>query len=241
MTKERIHQLISFIDLTTLNDTDNSKTVQQLVDKANKGIDGTLPAAVCVFPNFGNFAKSITSLNVAVVGGCFPSGQTSTAAKIAELKEIANTSVDEVDIVINRGEMIAGNLDYVAAEIRAAKETIGSKHLKVILESGQLSAQEIEKASQIAIESGADFIKTSTGKSTIGATAEAARIMCEVIRTSGKSIGFKPSGGIRNYADAMIYYTIVEEILGQEWLTAERFRIGASSLYDNLAKDLQSI
>lgn len=239
MTKERIHQLISFIDLTTLNDTDNESTIKELVEKANAGINGTRPAAVCLFPNFGQFAKSLTTLNVAVVGGCFPTGQTTTEAKIAELKEIAKTNVDEVDIVINRGQMIAENYDYVANEIRASKDAIGNKHLKVILESGQLEDHHIKKASSIAINNGADFIKTSTGKTAIGATPSAARIMCEEIKKSGKNIGFKPSGGIRTYEDANTYYEIVEEILGANWLSPNLFRIGASSLYDTLGIELE--
>jgi deoxyribose-phosphate aldolase len=241
MTKELIHQLISFIDLTSLNDTDNKKVIEDLVKKANTGIDGVLPAAVCVFPNFGQHAKSLTSLHVAVVGGCFPSGQTSTEAKIAELREIAKSNVDEVDIVINRGELLAGNYDYVANEIKQSNQTLGTKHLKVILESGQLNSEQIKKAAEIAIDNGADFIKTSTGKSAIGATTEAATIMCDVIKNSGKTIGFKASGGIRTYTDAMNYFNIVNDILGEEWLTPKRFRIGASTLFDNLAKDLDTL
>jgi deoxyribose-phosphate aldolase len=240
-TKEQIHQLISFIDLTTLGDTDNEATIEKLVLKANKGIDGILPAAICVFPNFGNLAKSQTNLKVAVVGGCFPSGQSITEAKISELNEIAKTKVDEVDIVINRGELIAGNYDYVGNEIHSIKNVIGNKHLKVIIESGQLSSDQIIKAAEIAIENGADFIKTSTGKSATGATVEAAEIMCNAIKNSGKRIGFKASGGIRSYEDAMQYYSVVKAILGEEWLYPELFRIGASSLYDALENDLMSI
>ncbi|MCB9224406.1 MAG: deoxyribose-phosphate aldolase [Crocinitomicaceae bacterium] len=241
MTKESIHQLISFIDLTSLNDTDNQEAVAALVDKANKGILGSTPAAVCVFPNFGQYARSLTKLNVAVVGGCFPTGQTTTEAKIAELQDIATLPVDEVDIVINRGELIAGNYDYVANEISLSKKAIGSKHLKVILESGQLNEWQIKKASEIAIDNGADFIKTSTGKINVGATVPAARIMCEAIARSGKKVGFKASGGIRTYEDAMNYYRIVHEVLGENWLTPELFRIGASSLFDNLEIELQML
>lgn len=245
MTKTQIQQLISFIDLTTLGNKDNEKSVRDLIVKANKCAGGIAPAAVCIFPQFGDFAKGLTDIQVAVVGGCFPTGQTSLEAKAAELRIIALSSVDEVDIVINRGEAVAENWDYLANEVKQARDIIGEKKLKVILESGELTSSELQMASMISIENGADFIKTSTGKIEIGATPEAAEIMCQEIHLANsktaKKVGFKASGGIRTFQDAMLYHDIILNKLGEEWLTPELFRIGASSLYDNLINDLNAL
>ncbi len=239
--KDLILKLISFIDLTTLNDTDNNKSVLKLVEKANKGFNNTHPAAVCVFSNFGHIAKQHIkpNINVAVVSTCFPTGQTLTAAKLYEIELVNQTNVDEVDIVINRGEFLAGNLDFITNEISEIRKRLPNKHLKVILETGELESDEdILVASKLAMEAGADFIKTSTGKASVGSTPQAVYLMCQEIKKfnieTGKKIGIKPAGGIRTLDDAIELYKIVKFVLGNDWLTPKLFRIGASSLYDNL-------
>ncbi|HIP36687.1 MAG TPA: deoxyribose-phosphate aldolase [Crocinitomix sp.] len=246
--KDLILKLISFIDLTTLNDTDNNQTVLKLVEKANKGFKNTFPAAVCVFSNFGNLAKENVSanINVAVVSTCFPTGQTLTQAKLSEIELVNNTKIDEVDVVINRGEFLAGNLDYITNELVEIRKRLPNKHLKVILETGQLKTEEdILVASKLAMASGADFIKTSTGKAKIGSTPEAVFVMCKEIKRfyieTGKKIGIKPAGGIRTLEDALTLYKIVNEVLGKDWLTPKLFRIGASSLYDNLIESYNKL
>lgn len=246
-TRSSLLQLVSFIDLTSLEATDHEESLITLVRKANEGYQGIHPAAVCVYPNFGKFVAGHVQIPIqtAVVGGCFPSGQTMTPAKISELAEIEKLPVQEVDIVINRGEFLAGNFDFVADEIRQMRKAVPSKKLKVILETGELKSTDlIQKASEIAIEAGADFIKTSTGKCTIGASPEAAEVMCGVIaahyKNTGKRIGFKPSGGIRRIEDALQYAEIVHKNLGADWLTPTLFRIGASSLYDTLIAELKN-
>lgn len=245
ISRSELLQLISFIDLTSLESTDNTESVIPLINKANDGFDGTFPAAVCVYPNLGKVVSERVNsgISVAVVGGSFPSGQTIAAAKIAELQSINMLPVHEVDIVINRGLILQGKYDLVAREIKAMRDVIPNKKLKVIIESGELKTPElIRKASAIAIENGADFIKTSTGKSSVGATTEVAKVMCEVIhdflKNDGIKIGFKPSGGIKTVEQALIYRNIVRDILGDEWLHPDYFRIGASSLYDALIKQI---
>jgi deoxyribose-phosphate aldolase len=248
INKELILKLISFIDLTTLNDTDNNETVLKLINKANSGFEGVFPAAICVFSNFGDLAKQHVndSINVAVVSTCFPTGQTLTTAKLYEIELVNQTNVDEVDIVINRGEFLAGNLKYVSNEISEIRKRLPKKHLKVILETGELERKEdIFVASKLAIEAGADFIKTSTGKASIGSTPEAVFYMCEEIKRhhleTGEKIGIKPAGGIRTIDDAIILYKIVKQVLGDEWLNPQLFRVGASSLYDNLIKSYNKL
>ena len=246
-TNQIILKMISFIDLTSLESTDSRTTIDWLVDKANEGVDGTFPAAVCVYPNLGDYLRNTlrSEINAAVVGGAFPTGQTFTQAKLEEIRLIAQTKVDEVDIVINRGDLLCGKYEQVHDEIASIKMLIGNKHLKVILETGELEMQEhVQKASEIAIEAGADFIKTSTGKMVRGADPESVYTMSRVIKrhfeATGKKVGIKPSGGIRTYDDALLYYRIIDNILGEEWLSPELFRIGASSLYDNLKEELNA-
>lgn len=246
--KHIIRQLISCIDLTSLNNTDDEKAIQPLISKANKGFDKTYPAAVCTFSNFGSYVRTSlnSSIKTAVVGSCFPTGQTLSASKIQEARAIAETPVNELDIVINRGDALSGNHQLIFDEIQSVRAAIGNLHLKVILETGELKEEDlIKQIAQIAIDAGADFIKTSTGKSAIGATPEAVQWMCEVIQVhhqkTGQKIGIKPSGGIRTLKDALTYYTIVESILGTEWLNPTYFRIGASSLYDQLIADYKAL
>ena len=244
ISSDLILKLISFIDLTSLSNTDNRTIIKSLIDKANLGFKDQLPAAVCVFSNFGDYVKQNISsdINVAVVSTCFPSGQTIQKAKFLEIECVNETNIDEVDIVIPRGEFLANNFSYVANEISKIKSLLADKHLKVILETGELGTEEnIRKASQIAMQSGADFIKTSTGKMSIGSTPEAVYYMCTEIAKhhlkTGVKIGIKPAGGIRNLNDALVIYKIVKTILGEDWLNPELLRIGASSLYDNLINE----
>lgn len=243
LTPQLINTLISFIDLTSLGSNDSTETVDRLVKKATQGFSGTTPAAVCVFPEYGPFVKQNlpTQIKTAVVGGNFPTGRTFTQAKLKEIECICQTGVDEIDIVLNHGHFFDQNYTAIINEISAIKQVMGSKHLKVILETGILGSEEnIRIASELAIEAGADFIKTSTGKTTIGASPEAVATMCETIKNhakkTGKKIGIKPSGGIRTPEDAITYYSIIKAILGEEWLTPTLFRLGASSLFDNLIK-----
>lgn len=242
---QNLLQIFSSIDLTSLESTDHGNTLDLLLKKANTKIDNRHVAAVCVYSNLGDFVKRNLnqSIKTAVVGGCFPSGQTLTEAKVEELKLIEVTNVDEVDIVINRGAFLAGDYDYVRNELLAMRKAVPSKILKIILETGELkNSDQIRKASEIAIECGADFIKTSTGKSATGATPEAAEIMCEVIKNhftkTGKKIGFKPSGGIRTIEQALTYLEIVKRVNGENWIQPELFRIGASTLYDVVVAEL---
>jgi len=241
LSAELILKLISLIDLTSLNHTDNQKNISTLVNKANKGFKSIFPAAVCVFPNFGAYAKSNirADINVAVVSTCFPSSQTLQKVKFFEIECVNEIQIDEVDIVINRGEFLSGNYEYVSNEIIEIKKRIPLKHLKVILETGELKTEHnIRLASELAIKSGADFIKTSTGKMTTGSTPEAVYYMCsEILRhykSTGEKVGIKPAGGIKTIEDAIVIYKIVNSVLGQDWLNSNLLRIGASSLYDNL-------
>ena len=241
ISREIILKLISFTDLTSLEPTDNAKTLEKIINKANHGFNGVYPAAVCVYPNLGPLVKKQlnNSVKTAVVGGSFPTGQATTATKIFELSELEKTEINEVDIVINRGEFLLGNYDYVFKELSAMRKTIPSKTLKVILETGELKEPDlIAKAANIAIESGADFIKTSTGKCAVGATPEAVQVMCRQIarhhQKTNQLVGIKPSGGVRTPEQALTYYDLVLNELGAGWLTPDLFRIGASSLYDLL-------
>lgn len=241
MDNSLILKLIQLIDLTSLDSTDSKKTIDKLIKKGNADFHGVRVAALCTYAGFGTYLKTNAhpKLKIAVVGGCFPSGQTLSKAKIEECKLIAETPVDEIDIVLNRGDFFDQNYEAIVNEIREIKNVIGEKHLKVILETGDYSTQEeIKKVSLLAIEGGADFIKTSTGKSGIGASPEAVYTMCQIIKShydqTNKRIGIKPSGGIRTPEQALTYYQIVQEILGEDWLNADLFRIGASSLYDQL-------
>ena len=239
MNQEQILKIINLIDLTSLDNSDNRESINKLITKANDGFKGTYPAAVCVYSNYSELLS--LSLNrpikSAVVAGYFPSGQASLESKQKEYELIANSAIDEVDIVINRGELIAGNIDFTASEIKMARDILSTKTLKVIIESGDLNLQQIGTASKIAINSGADFIKTSTGKGKTGATTEAAKIMCQEIKNSKKKVGFKVSGGIRSIKDVILYTEIVSQVLGKEQLNNGSFRIGASSLYNELIEE----
>ena len=248
-SKEMLETALSCIDLTTLNSTDTISSVAAFTEKVNtyplefSGVKNV--AAICVYPNMAHTVKTtlkVPNIQIAAVAGGFPSSMTFTKIKIDEAHLAVMAGASEIDIVLPLWEFLDGNYDSCIKEISAIKKAIGDAHLKVILESGVLTIDQIWQASNLAIEAGADFIKTSTGKLPQAASPEAAYVMCMAIRQhfeeTGKKIGFKPAGGIVTPEDAMLYLTIVQEILGDEWLTPELFRIGASRLANNLLEKI---
>lgn len=251
VTPENLAACLGFMDLTTLNSSDTEERVATFTNKVNKFKsnypDYPTPAAICVYPNLGKCVKenlTAPDVNVAVVAAVFPNAQSFLEVKRLECKMAVESGADEVDIVLALNSFLAGNLEKAANEIRTIKSVIGEKHLKVILETGALATPEkIAAASFLAMEAGADFIKTSTGKQEPAATPMAAIVMCECIKAyyekSGKKIGFKPAGGMVAAKDAICYYAIVDTILGKEWLNKELFRLGASRLANNLLGELE--
>lgn len=241
VNKALVLELISYIDLTTLSDADTNESVLKLVAKANLGFEGIHPAAICSYSQFGNLVRENLAPNMqtVVVGLGFPSGVTATEEKVQDAEAILNSGAEELDIVLNHKDFIENNYSKIHREISLIKSTLGNKHLKVILETGELKTLEnIRKASVIACNAGANFIKTSTGKTVTGSTPEAVHQMCAVIadhfQKTGQQVGIKPSGGIRTFEEAALLHLIVKKTLGDTWLTPTLFRIGASSLYDNL-------
>ena len=243
----------SMMDLTTLKTDDTPASVLKLVKKVNDfqlaRPDWPLPASVCVYSNFASVVKDarLCDFNITVVSACFPSSQSFLEVKLKECEMAVEQGADEVDIVLALNAFLAGDYEAAAEEIRqirscidAVAEKQGRKvHLKVILETGLLRTPEkIATASFLAMEAGADFIKTSTGKVDVNATPTAAYVMCECIAKyyalTGKTIGFKPAGGISSAADALCYYSIVSSILGKEWLNKELFRFGVSRVANSL-------
>jgi deoxyribose-phosphate aldolase len=251
LNKEALIKYIGLIDLTSLNSADTSSKILGLVEKVNN-FNTAFPkypsvAAMCVYPNFTKLLKSnlkAKNVKIAVVAGAFPSSQSFKEVKIAECKMAVENGADEVDIVLALNKFLDKKYEETKSEIRDIKAVIGDKHLKVILETGVLKEEHlIDYAAEIAIESGADFIKTSTGKIEPAATPEAAYIMCQQIKryyeTTGKRIGFKPAGGISTPKEAALYFAIVENVLGEEWLTPQLFRFGASRLANNLLTEVE--
>ena len=200
-----------------------------------------------MYPNFAAIVKNtleVDGVNIACVSGGFPSSQTFIEVKVAETALAIVDGADEIDIVISIGKFLSGDYEGMCEEIQELKEVCKEHHLKVILETGALkSASNIKKASILSMYSGADFIKTSTGKQQPAATPEAAYVMCEAIKEyyqkTGNKIGFKPAGGINTVNDAIIYYTIVKELLGEEWLDNQLFRLGTSRLANLLLSDIK--
>ncbi|WMI93400.1 deoxyribose-phosphate aldolase [Bacteroides fragilis] len=250
-TEEVKKFLFNCIDLTTLNTTDSDESVMRFTEKVNQ-FDNEFPdlknvAAICVYPNFAQVVKDtleVEGVNIACVSGGFPSSQTFTEIKIAETAMAVADGADEIDIVIPVGAFLNGDYETMCEEIMELKETCKAHHLKVILETGALkTASNIKKASILSMYSGADFIKTSTGKQQPAATPEAAYVMCQAIKEyheqTGNKIGFKPAGGINSVNDALIYYTIVKEILGEEWLSNKLFRLGTSRLANLLLSEIK--
>lgn len=237
---------VSMIDLTTLEGKDSEGKVYAMCQKAKYPLEGApeIPhvAAVCVYPNLIRTAKNAlegSGVNVASVATAFPSGQSPMKLKVEEVKKVVQMGADEVDMVISRGEFLEGNYDYTFKEVQAIKEACGEAHLKVILETGELETfDNVRRASIISMLAGADFIKTSTGKVQPAATLPVTLVMLEAIRDfyneTGKIVGMKPAGGIKTTKDAISYLCLVKETLGDMWLTPDLFRMGASSLLNDL-------
>lgn len=250
-TQEVYKKLYSCIDLTTLNTTDTREDVWKFTEKVNdfegshSDIDNV--AAICVYPNFAETVKeALTAQNVkiACVSGGFPSSQTFPEVKVAETALAVANGADEIDIVLNLGFFFEESYQELAEEISEIKHACRDAHLKVILETGALkAASNIMKTSILSLYSGADFLKTSTGKVYEGATLEATYVMCTTIKEyyqkTGIKAGFKASGGIVTTEDAVKYYTVVKEVLGEEWCNNELFRIGASRLATNLLESVK--
>jgi deoxyribose-phosphate aldolase len=245
-TPDELKTIFSLLDLTTLNSDDNDETARRFTGRLNgfaEAFPGWPPvAAICIYPLLADeVRKTLTApgVKVAAVGAGFPSSQTFLAVKVAECGLLASKGVDEIDVVISAGKFIAGDYMDVLNELILIREACTGVTLKVILETGLLrSAEEIRLASLIAMEAGADFIKTSTGKVAVSATPEAVQVMVTAIgdyfSVTGRPVGIKPAGGIAEVPDALTYYRIVEEKLGSDWLVPARFRIGASRLANNL-------
>ena len=242
--------LFNCIDLTTLNTTDSDESVMKFTQNVNR-FDEEHPdlknvAAICVYPCFAEIVKDtleVEDVKIACVSAGFPSSQTFTEVKVAETAMAILDGADEIDIVIAVGKFLSGDYEGLCDEISELKETCKDKHLKVILETGALgSTANIKKAAILSMYSGADFIKTSTGKQQPAATPEAAYVMCQAIKEyyeqTGNKIGFKPAGGINSVNDALVYYTIVKEVLGEEWLTNKLFRLGTSRLANLLLSEI---
>lgn len=242
--------LFSCIDLTTLKTTDSEESVLKFTEKVNEFEDKypDLPnvAAICVYPCFAQIVSQsleVEEVGIACVSAGFPSSQTFPEIKIAETSLALKDGATEIDIVISVGKFLSGDYEGMCDEIEELKAICGEHHMKVILETGALgSASNIKKASLLAMYSGADFIKTSTGKQEPAATPEAAYVMCKAIKEyydkTGRKVGFKPAGGINSVQDAIVYYTIVKEVLGEEWLNNETFRLGTSRLANLLLSEI---
>lgn len=232
---------LSLIDLTTLTPCDTEASVRGLAERAmafySEFPDLKNVASICVYPPFVECVGLVVDgspMRITSVAGGFPASQTFMEVKALEVAMAIESGADEIDVVISVGKVIEGNYDEVESELELLREECDDATLKVILETGELRSEEkIYDAAMIAMEAGADFIKTSTGKSAISATPEAVIVMCQAIKEhfeeSGQMVGIKVAGGVRTPQDAALYYTIVEQILGEEWLTPEYFRIGASS------------
>ena len=238
--------LFSSIDLTTLSTTDSQSSVARFTQRVND-FDNDYPqyknvAAICVYSNFAEVVRTnldVPGVDIAVVAGGFPSSQTFTSVKVADCALSVAGGATEVDVVMNLGYFFDENYEDLCDELIELKQTVKDAHLKVILETGALKSYEnIKKASVLAMYSDADFIKTSTGKIYDGATLDAAWVMCQCIKEyydkTGRKVGFKPAGGVRTAEEALCYYALVKEVLGDEWLTHDLFRIGASSLANSL-------
>ena len=256
---EVLKQCFSIMDLTTLSTSDTVESVSKLVDKVNKLAeaypDYPAPASICVYPNFAQTVRSRKnnpSVHVTTVSSCFPTAQSFLEVKVLECEMAVKGGADEIDIVLALNSFLAGDYDRAYEEIVTMKNAIDKAAaaekrevvLKVILETGLLvTPANIAQASFLAMEAGADFIKTSTGKVSVNATPVAAYVMCEAIRryyeVSGRKVGFKAAGGISTASDAICYYYIVSNILGRDWLCRERFRFGVSRLGNSLMSAIE--
>ncbi len=249
-TPEVLRFLLSSIDLTTLKSTDSMQSVSNFTEKVNEFETeyGELPAvaAICVYPCFAQVVRSVlevSSVKIACVSGGFPSSQTFPEVKVAETALAVEGGADEIDIVLNLGNFFDKDYQEVCDEIEEIRHSCRNAKLKVILETGALKTPEnIKAASVLALYSGAAFLKTSTGKEYPGAALEAAYVMAQCIKEyyerTSIMVGFKAAGGIRTTDDALKYYTIIKEVLGEKWLDADYFRLGASSLANALLSDI---
>ena len=249
----------SMMDLTSLRTEDTVESVSKLVEKVNafhKNFpEYPLPASICIYPNFAGTVKEVKTedeVHITAVAACFPTSQSYLEVKVRECELAVENGADEIDIVLALNHFLAGDYEKTSEEIRAVREAIDrvaafqgrQVHLKVILETGLLLKHEaIAAASFLAMEAGADFIKTSTGKVNVNATPAAAYVMCECIAkyygATGRKVGFKPAGGISTSLDAVSYYSIVSSILGKDWLNKELFRFGVSRLANSILSDLE--
>ena len=247
---ESLKTIFQCIDFTTLEAFDNETKINDFCSKALSFKDNDLHIsvpAVCIYSPFVRQAKELlrgSGIKVATVACAFPSGQMPFELKRREVEYCVEQGADEVDMVISRGTFLAGRLDEVYEEIKSVREACAPPvRLKVILETGELkNVENIRRASEIAINAGADFIKTSTGKSPVSATPLAAIIMCDTIKeyfeATGRMVGFKPAGGMSTIDDALTYFYIVREVLGERWLNKDYFRVGTSRLAGKVMDEL---
>ena len=248
-----LKQILGMIDLTTLSGDDTNERVINLCIQAKSYFNGEkgIPnvAAVCVYPVFARTVHQAlkgTDIKTACVAGSFPSGQSPITIRQEEVKYAIDHGAEEIDMVISRGRLIEGDKAFILDEVRLHKEACGDAHLKVILETGELTNLDmVYEASQLSIEAGADFIKTSTGKVNPAATPEAFYVMLDAIKmhfkSTGKMVGIKAAGGISESQDALVYYLLVKSVLGEAWLSPSHFRIGASRLANNIYNDIQDL
>ena len=257
ISEDVLKECFSIMDLTTLSTTDTPESVERLVSKVvafHEQYPGfPLPASVCVYPNFASVVKKVRGnlpFHVTTVAGCFPTSQSFLEVKLEEIRLAVENGADEIDIVLALNSFLAGDYEKAGKEIAASKEAIEKAAkgrpvvLKVIIETGLLVTPErIAEASFLAMENGADFIKTSTGKVEVNATPMAAYIMCQCIakyaEATGRKVGFKAAGGISSAMDAVCYYSIVSTLLGKEWLNKDLFRFGVSRLANQLLSAIE--
>lgn len=259
VSNEVLKECFSIMDLTTLSPKDTPASVGKLVEKVNKFAadypNYPLPASICVYPNFADVVRKSRrnpAVHVTTVAGCFPTSQSFLEVKLQEIEMAVRAGADEIDIVLALNSFLAGDYETAGAEIRASRECIDRVSaelgrpvvLKVILETGLLVTHErIADASFLAMENGADFIKTSTGKVEVNATPMAAYVMCQCIgkfyEQTGRKVGFKAAGGISSAMDAVCYYSIVSILLGKDWLNKNLFRFGVSRLANQLLSAIE--
>lgn len=242
--------LMGSVELTTLKTTDSDESVLAFTEKVNQFEDAYPEllhvATICVYPCFAKIVSEsleVEGVEVACVSGSFPSSQARIEVKIAETALAVQDGATEIDIVMPVGKFLSGDYESVCDDISELKQACGDAPMKVILETGDLkTASNIKKASILSMYAGADYIKTSTGKEKISATPEAAYVMCQAIKEyyeeTGIQIGFKPAGGLNTVSDALIYYTIVKEVLGEKWLTNKWLRLGTSRLANLLLSEI---
>lgn len=243
--------LFGSIELTSLKCTDSDESIMAFTEKVNlfdtQYADLPHVATICVYPCFAQVVRDtleVEGVEIACVSGSFPSSQALIEVKVAETALAVKDGATEIDIVMPVGKFLSGNYEEMCEDIQELKETCGNAAMKVILETGCLkTASNIKKASILSMYAGADYIKTSTGKEKVAATPEAAYVMCQAIKEyydeTGIQIGFKPAGGINSVMDALIYYTIVKEVLGEKWLTNKWFRLGTSRLANMLLSEIE--